>query len=151
MIGRSIADARDLQELRVAVARLLPALVALHDAEVGARQISAIMAAVMDAAVRRLMDLRLAEEPVLPSPGCRWAALVAEAAPASDVDSAVAWREEAPGLERLRPRGRGGAGAGGIARDFHGATAGSPLFARSADEWRSAIRHWLEHPGRRRR
>jgi CBS domain-containing protein len=149
VIGRSIADARDLQELRVAVARLLPALVALHDAEVGARQISAIMAAVMDAAVRRLMDLRLPEESV---PPFTWLSLGSygrrEAAPASDVDSAVAWEGEAsPGLSAFAREVGEELERAGFARDSHGATAGSPLFARSADEWRSAIRHWLEHPG----
>jgi CBS domain-containing protein len=109
VIGRSIADARDLQELRVAVARLLPALVALHDAEVGARQISAIMAAVMDAAVRRLMDLRLPEESV---PPFTWLSLGSYGRRRGQRGrlggGGVSWSE------RLRPGGRGGAGAGGI-------------------------------------
>jgi CBS domain-containing protein len=149
VIRRAIADARDLQGLRTAAGRLLPAVVALHDAKVGARQIGAIMAAVVDSAVRRLMDLWLGDEPL---PPLSWLSLGSygrrEAAPSSDVDSALAWDGDAPprladfarqvGVELERA---------GFVSDSHGATAASPLFARAASDWQAAIRHWLEHPG----
>jgi CBS domain-containing protein len=35
----------------------------------------------------------------------------------------------------------------GFTADEHGANAANPLFARSAEEWRSTIAHWLEDPG----
>ena len=50
--------------------------------------------------------------------------------------STLSAREVVEDLERV-----------GFPADPHGATAASPLFARSASDWRSAIRHWLDHPG----
>jgi CBS domain-containing protein len=149
IVRRAIDEARDLEELRLAAARLLPSVVALHDGQVGAKQIGAIMAAVVDAVVRRLIDLRLPDEPL---PPFAWLSLGSygrrEPAPSSDLDSALAWEGEAPprlaafssavveDLERA-----------GLTADTHGANAANPMFARSASEWRAAIAHWLEHPG----
>jgi CBS domain-containing protein len=150
VIRRAIAEARDLRELRAAVGRLLPAVVALHDAHVGPQQVGAIMAAVVDAAVRRLIELRLREAPL---PPFSWLSLGSfgrrEPMPSSDLDSGLVWAGDAPErppefadkvgdeLERV-----------GFRRDMHGATAAGRIFARSTAEWRAAIADWLEHPGR---
>jgi CBS domain-containing protein len=124
-------------------------VVALHDVGVGAKQISAIMAAVVDAVVRRLIDLRLPDEPL---PAFAWLSLGSygrrEPAPSSDVDSALAWESEAPPrLAALAQAVVEDLERAGFAADPHGANAANPLFARSASEWRSTIAHWLEHPG----
>jgi CBS domain-containing protein len=149
VVRRAIDEARDLDELRLAAGRLLPAVVDLHDGEVGARQISAIMAAVVDALVRRLIDLRLPGEPL---PPFAWMSLGSygrrEPAPSSDMDSGLAWEGEAPpGLAALAQAVVEDLERAGFPADSHGANAANPLFARSASEWRPTIAHWLAHPG----
>jgi CBS domain-containing protein len=116
---------------------------------VGAGQISAIMAAVVDAAVRRLVEVRLPDEPL---PPFAWLLLGSygrrEPAPSSDIDSALAWEGEAPpGLTALAQAVVEDLERSGFAPDPHAANASKRLFARSASEWRSTIAHWLEHPG----
>lgn len=149
VIRRAIAEARDVDELRTAAGRLQPSVIALHEAHVGAQQISAIMSAVLDAAVRRLIHLRLPDEPL---PPFAWLSLGSygrrEAAPSSDADSGLAWEGVAsPRLDALAREVVEDLERVGFPADPHGATAASPLFARSASDWRSAIRHWLDHPG----
>lgn len=149
VIRRAITEARDVEELRVALARLKPAVVALHDSAVGPAQVGAIMAAVVDAAVRRLIDLELDTDSL---PPFSWLALGSfgrrEAMPASDLDSGLIWEGEKP--EPLTDfAGRLGEELerAGFPRDPHGATAAGSAFARSAEEWREAIPYWFSHPG----
>jgi CBS domain-containing protein len=148
VVRRAIDAARDVDELRRAAQRLPPAVVALHDAQLGAGQISAIMAAVVDATVRRSVELRLADGPL---PPFGWLSLGSygrrEPAPSSDVDSALVWDGEAP--PRLTELARAVVDdleRAGFAPDPHAANAANPLFARSASEWRSTIVGWIEHP-----
>jgi CBS domain-containing protein len=149
IIRRAIEDARDLDELRQAAGRLLPSVVDLHDGGAGARQISAIMAAVMDAVARRLVELRLPDEAL---PPFAWLSLGSygrrEPAPSSDIDSGLAWQgETSPRLATLAQAVVEDLEQAGFTADPHGANAASPLFARSASDWRTTIAHWLEHPG----
>jgi CBS domain-containing protein len=149
LVRRAIEEARDLDELRVAAGRLAPSVVGLHEGGVGAGRIGAIIAAVADAAVRRLIDLRLPAEPL---PPFAWLSLGSygrrEPAPSSDLDSALAWEGDAPaGMTALAQALVDDLGRAGFAPDPHGANAARPLFARSASDWRSTIAHWLEHPG----
>ena len=148
VVRRAIDAARDVDELRRAARRLPPAVVALHDAQLGAGQISAIMAAVVDATVRRSVELRLVDGPL---PPFGWLSLGSygrrEPAPSSDVDSALVWDGEAP--PRLTELARAVVDdleRAGFAPDPHAANAANPLFARSASEWRSTIAGWIEHP-----
>jgi CBS domain-containing protein len=149
IIRRAIEVARDVGELREA-ARLLPAsVVALHDAGTAAKQISAIMAAVVDATVRRLIDLR---SPAGPLPAFAWLSLGSygrrEAVPGSDVDSALAWEgEPSEPMPALAQSVVEDLGRAGFSADSHGANAANPFFARSASDWRSTITRWLGHPG----
>jgi CBS domain-containing protein len=149
IVRRAIDDARDVDELRRAAARLLPTVAALHEGHLAATQISAIMAAVVDAAARRLIDLRLPDEPL---PPFAWLSLGSygrrEPAPSSDIDSALTWDGEAPpGLAVLAEAVVDDLERAGFARDPHAANAANRLFARSATDWRSTITQWLEHPG----
>jgi CBS domain-containing protein len=149
IVRRAIEQARDFDELRLAAGRQRPSVVALHDGQVGAAQISAIMAAVVDAAIRRLIDLRLPGEPL---PPFSWLALGSygrrEPAPSSDIDCALAWEGAAPpSLAALAQAVLADLERAGFSADAHGANAADPLFARSAADWRSTIAHWFEHPG----
>jgi CBS domain-containing protein len=146
---RAIDDARDVDELRRAAGRLLPTVAALHEGHLAAGQISAIMAAVVDAAARRLVDLRLPDEPL---PPFAWLSLGSygrrEPAPSSDIDSALTWEGDGPpGLAVLAEAVVDDFERSGFAADPHGANASNLLFARSATDWRSTIAQWLEHPG----
>jgi CBS domain-containing protein len=149
IVRRAIDEARDLRELRQAAGRLLPSVVALHDGHLGAGQISAIMAAVMDAVVRRLIELHRSDGTL---PPFAWLSLGSygrrEPAPSSDLDCALAWEGDAsPRLAALVQAMLGELGHAGFTADQHGANAANPLFARSVSKWRSTLARWLEHPG----
>jgi CBS domain-containing protein len=148
IVRRAIDEARDLDELRRAAARLGPMVVALHEGSLGARQISAIMAAVVDATVGRLIELRRPDDAL---PPFAWLSLGSygrrEAAPSSDLDCALAW--EGDGSQALAGLVRTvleDLEQAGFAADPNGANVANPLFARSASAWRSAIERWLQHP-----
>jgi CBS domain-containing protein len=146
-VRRAVDRARDLDELRGAAGRLLPSVLALHEGQLGARQIGAIMAAVLDAVVRRLVELHAGEAPA----AFAWLSLGSygrrEPAPSSDLDSAVAWEgEDASALALARTIVADLDGLG-FAADEHAANASHPLFARPVADWRTAIAQWLEHPG----
>lgn len=149
IVRRAIEEARDLDELRLAVGRLRPSIVALHEGKVGASQIGAIMASVVDAVVRRLIDLRIPDEAM---PPFAWLSLGSygrrEPAPSSDLDSALAWEGEAsPRLAAAVQTVVQDLERAGFTADTHGANAANPLFARSAGDWRSTIAHCFAHPG----
>jgi CBS domain-containing protein len=149
IVRRAINEARDIDELRRAAGRLPASVAALHDGHVGAAHIGALMAAVVDALIRRLFELRLPDEPL---PAFAWLSLGSygrrEPVPSSDVDSALAWEGDAPPVLTALARTVVDDLAGcGFAADAHAANAANPLFARSASDWRATIAHWLEHPG----
>jgi CBS domain-containing protein len=151
MVRRAIETAADLDELRRAAGRLRAAVVALHDGHLGAPRIGAIMAAVVDALVRRLIELRLPGAGG-PLPPFAWLSLGSygrrEPAPASDVDSGLVWDGAAsPALAAVAEAVLADLERCGFPRDPHAANASHPLFARSASDWRATIAHWLEHPG----
>jgi CBS domain-containing protein len=149
IVRRAINEARDLDELRQAARRLPASVTALHDGHVGAAQISAMMAAVVDALIGRLFELRRPNEPL---PAFAWMSLGSygrrEPVLSSDVDSALAWEGDAePALAALARTVVDDLASCGFAADPHAANAANALFARSTDDWRTTIAHWLEHPG----
>jgi CBS domain-containing protein len=149
IVRRAINEARDIDELRQAARRLPASVAALHDGHVGAAQIGAMMAAVVDALIGRLFELRLPDDPL---PAFAWMSLGSygrrEPVPSSDVDSALVWQGDAPpALAALARTVVDDLASCGLAADPHAANAANPLFARSARDWRATIAHWLEHPG----
>ena len=147
-VRRAIDEARDLDELRRAAGRLRPSVIALHDGHVGATQIGAMMSSLVDALIRRLVELRTPGG----LPAFAWLSLGSygrrEPVPSSDVDSALVWEGDAPpALAALARTVVDDLERCGLAPDPHAANAANPLFARSASDWRSTIADWLEHPG----
>jgi CBS domain-containing protein len=154
-LRREIAAAATPQQVTEVATRLPAVLTALHDAESSALQISRVHSAIADALITRMLEL--ISESVDPSGlAPMWIALGShgrrELSPGSDLDSAVTW----PALmtpddeQTLREVAREtvqalGTGAG-VAADPHGATAGSPLFARSIESWRQAVHRWAAGP-----
>jgi CBS domain-containing protein len=157
LLRRAIDLAGNTADLAAASAGLNPMIVALHDARVAAEHIAAIRSVVLDALTRRLLRLAVTAEGDPPAP-FTWFALGSlarrETAPGSDVDSALAWRDERAGpqageyLARLARAVDGGLRACGMHPDEHGASASNPLFARSLAAWHAAARSLSENPAR---
>ena len=154
LLRRAIALAENPAELATAAAGLNPAIIALHDARVTAEQVTAVRSVVLDALTRRLVELAVRDAGTPPVP-FTWFALGSlarrEAAPSSDVDSALAWDGTVQGdaadyFRRVTRAVDEGLEACGISPDEHGASAASPIFARSLASWRRAARSLSEDP-----
>jgi len=154
LLRRAIALAESPAELATAAAGLNPVIIALHDARVTAEQVTAVRSVVLDALTRRLVELAVRDAGAPPVP-FTWFALGSlarrEAAPSSDVDSALAWDGAAPGdaagyFGRVTRAVDEGLRACGISPDEHGASAANPIFARSLASWRRAARSLSEDP-----
>jgi len=155
LLRRAIALAETPAELATAAAGLNPVIIALHDARVTAEQVTAVRSVVLDALTRRLVELAARDAGTPPVP-FTWFALGSlarrEAAPSSDVDSALAWEgdggEVAGYFSRVTRAVDEGLRACGISPDEHGASAANPIFARSFASWQRAARSLSEDPTR---
>jgi CBS domain-containing protein len=154
VLRRSIDEARNVEEVREAAARLPSTVVSLYDARVAPPQVSAIIAIVADACTNRFIELTLTD---LGDPPCPlvWMALGShgrrELAPSSDADSALAWDGADGGSEEEYMRTLGGRvvaqlAATGFTADDHGATAAQPACYRSVRAWHHLLRHMIENP-----
>ncbi len=154
-LRREIDETATADGLRRAAKRLRPAVITLHDAGLPPGQISGIIAIVVDALTRRLIELTIAELGTPPAP-LGWIALGSlgrrEVMPSSDVDSALAWGGDQDDQDAGRyMRALGGRVSGelaehGFSPDPHGATAADELFVRSIGSWRRALRHAIDQP-----
>jgi CBS domain-containing protein len=157
LLRRAIELAASPAELAATSAGLNPVIISLHDARAPAEHVAAVRSVVLDALTRRLVDLAVREAGDPPVP-FTWFALGSlarrEAMPSSDVDSALAWQASASEAD---PEVRGylagvaravdeGLRACGIRPDAHGASAASPLFARSLASWRAVERRLAQDP-----
>jgi len=157
LLRRAIDLATSATDLAAASAGMNPMIIALQDARVAAEHVAAIRSVVLDALTRRLIELAVADAGDPPAP-FTWFALGSlarrETVPSSDVDSALAWQDSgddaAAGayLERVARAVEDGLRECGIKPDARGASASSPLFARSLSAWRAAVRELSEDPTR---
>ncbi len=162
LLRRAIDLAARPADLVAAAAGLGPMIIALHDAQVAAEHVAAVHSVVLDALIRKLVELA-ARDAGAPPAAFTWFALGSlarrEAAPSSDVDSALAWQDDA--AQRGSDRGDAemrdyvarlartvdeGLRGCGIQPDAHGASAANPLFARSLASWRATIRSLSQDP-----
>jgi CBS domain-containing protein len=158
----AIARAADRAALAAVARELAAATAALQQARLGARQVMAIHSVVIEALVRRLVELALADAGPAPA-AFSWLALGSlarrEATPGSDVDSALAWSgggddddddDDEPTVRAYASVVAREVDAGllacGLRPDARGATAADPLLARSVDAWHRAVTSWLEDP-----
>ena len=154
VLRRSIADARDLEDLRRAASRVNPTLIGLHQVDVPPAQISAVISVVADALVRRAI-----EKPVEPQGKqpveFAWLSLGSlgrrEAVPSSDVDSGLVWADPdgvdpAPAMQAIGEQVIATLEATGWHSDTHGVTASGTVSARSVADWQRAIAQWLAAP-----
>jgi CBS domain-containing protein len=154
-LRRAIEDASSPEELRRAVDRMRPAVIALDDARIPPEQISSVVSVVADSLTRRLLELAIDDIGPPPCP-VTWLALGSlgrrEITPASDVDSALVWDgdEDDEGQQRYM-QDLGGRTVNrlsdfGFVGDAYGATAADPLFDRSFEAWRRIIRTAIRKP-----
>lgn len=155
LLRAAVSKATTVEQLADACALLSPTLVDLHDTGMPAAHIGALLSAVVDAVIRRL--LQLADQETA-SPSRSWLLLGSmarrEPLPGSDVDTGIVW---AGGPS---PAGSGkdirGAAARilddmercGLRRCPDGANADNPLFSRARPEWTSTAEAWITDPTR---
>lgn len=136
--------------------RRLPALLAeLLEGGLGSARVLAVYSALVDACLRRAIELVLAEHPELPPDGFTWLSIGSngrrEAVPSSDVDSAVSFDDDLPPTTRAAFRTAFAEvhellARAGLSHDRHGAAAYRPDFSRTKSEWRAAAQGWLDNP-----
>ncbi|WP_327004468.1 DUF294 nucleotidyltransferase-like domain-containing protein [Dactylosporangium sp. NBC_01737] len=159
LIRSAIDEARDLEEL-AAACRLLPSMLGeLCDDAVPATHIGAVHAAVVDAAIRRI--LRLQQHPVLDGVRHSWVLLGSlarrEPLPLSDVDTALVWADPPAGGSSSDPDSADGIRAEarevlrglqrcGFTLCANGANAHNPVFSRARSGWIAAARDWQHDP-----
>jgi CBS domain-containing protein len=154
-LRRAIDTARDRGAVVRAGRALRPTLVALHESGLAPRQVSGVMSIVTDALVRRLLELAEDEHGPAPAP-VAWLAMGSvarrEAAPGSDLDSALAWSgpDDDPAVVgwtgAVAARVLDAVAECGPARDVHGVSATDARFARSAGAWLDAVERWSADP-----
>jgi len=155
LVRAAIENAASLDELARA-ARMLPTtIVELCDNGVPAARIGALHTAVVEAIVRRVLDLH--PTPVLGDIPHSWVLLGSlarcEPLPVSDVDTALVWDDPPGPAPELGAAIRGEAWQ--VLRDLqqcglslctNGANAHSPVFNRSRSGWIAAARSWQDDP-----
>lgn len=154
MLRRSIALATDAAQLQQVGQRVTGTAVDLFRNGTKATATSAILAVVIDSLVRRALEIVLAQSDNAIPDGFAWLTLGSiarrEAMPSSDVDSALAWRDDLAGeATRLREVAADVhelLDGCGLPSDSNGAIAAKALFSRSESEWLRAAQGWLEDP-----
>ncbi len=147
LIRSAIQSAATVDALAEACRSLPGTLVALHDQEVAAPQIGALHSAIVDAAVRRAIALRLS--PALAEVRLSWVLLGSlarrEPLPRSDIDTALVWADPAGSVPDPSEAAR--AFAGEVLADLRrcglppcpsGTNADNPRFSRSQSGWATA-------------
>jgi len=156
LLRRAIELAASPADLATVAAGLDQVIIALHDAGAAAEHVATVRSVVLDALTRRLVELAVQDAGDPPAP-FTWFALGSlarrEVMPSSDVDSALAWDAGsalAAGIggyvAQVARAVEDGLRACGIQPDAHGASASSPLFARSLASWRAAERSLSRDP-----
>ena len=152
LIRSQIESADSITTLRAAADLLKPTLVELAAAGAPARQVGNLLAAIVDAIVRKLVTFHGLDS--LESPPS-WIVLGSmarrEPLPHSDVDTAMVWDDALDDEARGDLFARAEAllvdlESCGLARCVDGANAVNPLFGRSRESWSNAVSRWLREP-----
>lgn len=156
VVRAAVEDAGSVADLADAC-RLLPATaVELYDTGVPAARIGALLTVVLEAVLRRLIDLGPAETGAeVPHSWLLLGSLARrEPLPTSDIDTAIVWSDEplggvGPDPDRTAARVRAGATrvlddleSCGLPRCPDGANADTERFSRSLTQWTAAATTW---------
>ena len=154
VLRRAITEAVDAKALHQIAAQLDQTLIELHGGGVDAPGVSAILSVLVDALVRRSIELSIAAHGSPPAT-LGWLSLGSfgrrEAVPCSDFDSGMVWSDPADPdpadyMKRLARDVVDALTAMGWEPDPHGVTATGVMSASSIGNWRAAIHDWLEPP-----
>lgn len=156
LLLRARLDRADNLDQVAALGHRLPALLAdLARERRDPAEVTAVYATLIDAVQRRVLALVLRADPGLDLADLTWLVLGSnarrEAAPSSDIDSAVVFAdsvtpERAACYRQAFVQVNEGLAAAGLTVDRHGATPVNPRFARTRSEWREAAEQWLVSP-----
>jgi len=156
LIRAAVDSAQNLGQLAEVCQLLRPTSVELWDAGVAPTQIGALLGTIVDAVLRRLLELGDYAAPAgIP---CGWLVLGStarrEPLPDSDVDTAVVWSDgptqAGAAADVVRDAARrllDDIERCGLRRCPNGANATNPLFSRSATAWAAATADWTGEPG----
>jgi CBS domain-containing protein len=153
LLVRSQIEAADTVEaLRTASKLIASTLVELGDNDVPAVQVGSLLAAIVEALLRKLVTVH-GLDVVAHAPSLVVIGSIArrEPLPGSDVDTALVWpddvdeREQADHLERVEAL-LADMESCGFARCPNGANAVNPLFARTSRTWAARVTAWLKDP-----
>jgi CBS domain-containing protein len=155
VIRRAVDDARTIDELAAAATLLPGTWLELYDTGVSAMHIAALLSAVIDAIMLRLIDLTDVGENLVPQQ-TSWMLLGSiarrEPLPRSDVDTALVWEDlaDAP-TPAIKLRDWAGAVLNnmekcGLPRCTEGANATNPLFAQSQSAFSATAASWITKP-----
>ena len=153
VVRGAVERATSVAELADACRLLQPTAVELFDTGVPPVRIGGLLAAVLDAVLRRLLEL---DRPTAVTPtACSWLVLGSlarrEPLPTSDVDTGLGWADPRPGDEEPVAAATRAAAAAvlddmercGLPRCHDGANADNPRFGRSLSEWTQAAQSWV--------
>jgi CBS domain-containing protein len=157
VVRNAIASAATFEELGEASRLLRPTIVELWDADVSSLQLGAIISTVVDAIVRRILELHPTDS-ALVQLDHSWVLTGSmarqEPLPDSDVDTALIWTplnpaEPAPDQDtilRATAETLSLFPTCGLRLCPHDANASFPLFNRSTVDWVEAVRSWARRP-----
>jgi CBS domain-containing protein len=155
VIRRAIDEATSVDDLATAAALLPGTWLELYDTGVAAMHVGALLSAVLDALMVRLIELTDVGDDEVPQ-RVSWQLLGSvarrEPLPRSDLDTALVWEDLPDGP---RPGGKLQRWAGrvldnmercGLARCADGANATNPMFARSQSDAIATAQSWITNP-----
>ncbi len=155
VLRRAIAQAPDAAALQRHGREVTRIAVDLFRTGTKASAASSISSIVLDALVRKALELALTEAAPGPTQDqFAWLTLGSiarrEAMPSSDVDSALSWADscdaECAQLRAIAARAHAILDGCGLPADRNGAVASHKAFARSASDWVQAAEGWLDDP-----
>ncbi|MGU3433433.1 putative nucleotidyltransferase substrate binding domain-containing protein [Actinomycetes bacterium M1A6_2h] len=156
-LRRRIAMSTSADALADACTGIGPLSIDMHSTGTAVSAASGILSVVVDAAVRRAVEIALLDhgqvEPIH-ARDVAWLSLGSigrrEAMPSSDVDSALSWADHLGGrageLRAFAADVHRTLDACGLPADTNNAVASSARFSRSSRDWRVAARGWLNDP-----
>jgi CBS domain-containing protein len=154
-LHEQLRRATTTEELAASAGRVPSVLGELLARGLTSNKVIAVYSTFLDTIIRRAIALVFARHEELSADAFTWLSLGSngrrEAVLSSDIDSAVAFRDNCDGAEIDRYRAafadiQRELAAAGITADSHGATASRPAFSRTNAEWREAARQWMAEP-----
>lgn len=153
VVRGAVEKAGSVKELAEACRLLPPTAVELFDTGVPPVRIGALLAVVLDAVLRRLLELD--REAIRTPTASSWLVLGSlarrEPLPTSDIDTALIWDDPEPGEEEQVAVAARAAASNflddmercGLPRCHDGANADDPRFGRSLADWERAASTWV--------